>query len=56
MSRVEGPLAIAAVSAVVGGAIDLDGFHRAAIVTAALMVLGGAASFLGIRNHLSRAD
>lgn len=56
VSRVAGLLAIAAVSAVVGGAIDLDGFHRAAIVTAALMVLGGAASFLGIRNHLSRAD
>lgn len=56
VSRVAGLLAIAAVSAVVGGALDLDGFHRAAIVTAALMVLGGAASFLGIRNHLSRAD
>jgi EmrB/QacA subfamily drug resistance transporter len=56
VSRVAGLLAIAAVSAVVGGSLDLDGFHRAAIVTAALMLLGAAASFLGIRNHLSRTD
>ncbi|MBB3156563.1 EmrB/QacA subfamily drug resistance transporter [Microbacterium proteolyticum] len=56
VSRVAGLLAIAAVSAVVGGSLDLDGFHRAAIVTAALMLLGAAASFVGIRNHLSRTD
>jgi EmrB/QacA subfamily drug resistance transporter len=56
VSRVAGLLAIAAVSAVVGGSLDLDGFHRAAVVTAALMLLGAAASFLGIRNHLSRTD
>ncbi|MEV7875063.1 MFS transporter [Microbacterium sp. NPDC089188] len=56
VSRVAGLLAIAAVSAVVGGSLDLDGFHRAAIFTAALMALGAAASFLGIRNRLSRQD
>lgn len=56
VSRVAGLLAIAAVSAVVGGSLDLDGFHRAAVFTAALMVLGGAAAFFGIRNHLSRQD
>lgn len=56
VSRVAGLLAIAAVSAVVGGSLDLDGFHRAAIFVAVLMVLGAATSFLGIRNHLSRAD
>ncbi|OZD55461.1 MFS transporter [Rhodococcus sp. 06-1477-1B] len=56
VSRVAGLLAIAAVSAVVGGSLDLDGFHRAAVVTASLMVLGAAAAFLGIRNHLSRQD
>ncbi|WZH37003.1 MAG: MFS transporter [Microbacterium enclense] len=56
VSRVAGLLAIAAVSAVVDGSLDLDGFHRAAMFTAVLMVLGGAASFLGIRNHLSRRD
>ncbi|MCT2087226.1 MFS transporter [Microbacterium enclense] len=56
VSRVAGLLAIAAVSAVAGGALDLDGFHRAAIFTAVLMALGAATSFLGIRNHLSRRD
>jgi len=56
VSRVAGLLAIAAVSAVVGGSLDLDGFHRAAVFTAVLMVLGAAASFVGIRDHLSRRD
>ncbi len=56
VSRVAGLLAIAAVSAVVGGSLDLDGFHRAAIFVAVLMVFGATASFLGIRNQLSRAD
>lgn len=55
VSRVAGLLAIAAVSAVAGGALDLDGFHRAALVTAALMALGGVASFLGIRNRTQAA-
>lgn len=53
VSRVAGLLAIAAISVVVGGTLDLDGFHRAAFVTAALMALGGAASFLGIRNRVA---
>ncbi len=56
VSRVAGLLAIAAVSAVVGGSLDLEGFHRAAIFAAVLMLSGAAASFLGIRNHLSRRD
>lgn len=56
VSRVAGLLAIAAVSAVVGGSLDLDGFHRAAIFVAVLMVFGATASFLGIRNQVSRAD
>ncbi len=56
VARVAGLLAIAAVSAVVGGSLDLDGFHRAAVVTAALMGVGAVAAFLGIRNSLSRQD
>ena len=56
VSRVAGLLAIAAVSAIAGGALDLDGFHRTAIFTAVLMALGAATSFFGIRNHLSRQD
>lgn len=50
VARVAGLIAIALVATIVGGTLDLDGFHRAAIVTAALMIAGGIASFLGIRN------
>jgi EmrB/QacA subfamily drug resistance transporter len=56
VSRIAGLLSIAAVSTVAGGALNLDGFHRTAIFTAVLMLLGAATSFLGIRNHLSRRD
>lgn len=50
VARVAGLIAIALLATIVGGALDLDGFHRAAIVTAALMIAGGITSFLGIRN------
>ncbi|WP_040569071.1 MFS transporter [Microbacterium yannicii] len=50
VSRVAGLVTIAALATIVGGTLDLDGFHRAAIVTAALMIAGGITSFLGIRN------
>ena len=50
VARVAGLVAIALLATIVGGALDLDGFHRAAIVTAALMIAGGITSFLGIRN------
>jgi len=41
---------VAALAAITGGALDLVGFHRAAIVTAALLVIGGVVSLVGIRN------
>ncbi len=50
VARVAGLIAIALLATIVGGTLDLDGFHRAAIVTAALMFAGGITSFLGIRN------
>ncbi|MCP2635392.1 MFS transporter [Microbacterium sp. HD4P20] len=50
VARVAGLVAIAALAAIVGGSLDLDGFHRAAIVTAVLMIAGGITSFFGIRN------
>jgi EmrB/QacA subfamily drug resistance transporter len=50
VARVAGLLAVAMLAAITGGSLDLDGFHRAAIVTAALLAIGGIASFLGIRN------
>ncbi len=56
VARVAGLIAIALLATIVGGALDLDGFHRAAIVTAVLMIAGGVASFLGIRNPDSSRD
>lgn len=56
VARVAGLIAIALLATIVGGALDLDGFHRAAIVTAALMIAGGITSFLGIRNPQTDAE
>lgn len=53
VSRIAGLVAIAAVGTIVGGTLDLDGFHRAAIVVAGLMIAGGVVSWLGIRNRQS---
>lgn len=50
VARVAGLVAIAAVAAVIGGSLDLDGFHRSAVLTAALLAIGGIASLIGIRN------
>ncbi|HQG70366.1 MAG TPA: MFS transporter, partial [Rhodoglobus sp.] len=35
---------------IIVGKLDVDGFHRVLIVTAALLILGGLVSFVGIRN------
>lgn len=50
VSRVAGLLVIAVLAAIVGGTLDLDGFHRAAIVTGILFAGGALASWFGIRN------
>lgn len=51
VSRVAGLIVIAMIAVIVGGdSVDLDGFHRAAIVTAVLMFAGGLVSLAGIRN------
>jgi EmrB/QacA subfamily drug resistance transporter len=51
VSRVAGLIVIAMIAVIVGGdSIDLNGFHRAAIVTAVLMIAGGLVSLAGIRN------
>ena len=55
VSRVAGLLVVAMLSALVGGALDLDGFHNAAWATAALLVLGGVVSWIGIRRNPSEA-
>lgn len=50
VARVAGLLAIAALAAIAGGAVDLAGFHRTAWTTAALLVAGAIVSALGVRN------
>ncbi|WP_102194264.1 MFS transporter [Microbacterium aurantiacum] len=57
VARVAGLLVVALLSTIVGGALDLDGFHNAAWVTAALLALGGIVSWIGIRrNPVEAAD
>ncbi|MDF2558742.1 MAG: transporter [Microbacterium sp.] len=51
VSRVAGLLVVAMLSTIVGGTLDLDGFHNAAWVTAALLVVGGVVSWIGIRRN-----
>ncbi len=51
VARVAGLLIVAMLSTIVGGTLDLDGFHNAAWVTAALMALGGVVSWIGIRRN-----
>lgn len=50
VSRVAGLVGIAMVGVLVGGKLDLDGFHRVLIATALLLITGGAVSAIGIRN------
>ena len=56
VARVAGLVTIAALAAIVGGELDLEGFHRAAIVTAVMMIVGGLVSWAGIRNRDVSAD
>ncbi|MEW1835280.1 MFS transporter [Microbacterium sp. NPDC079995] len=50
VSRIAGLVVIAILAVIIGGSLDLDGFHRSAWVTAILMAAGGVVSFLGIRR------
>ena len=50
VSRVAGLIATAMIGVIVAGTLDVDSFHRVIIVTAALLILGGVVSFVGIRN------
>jgi EmrB/QacA subfamily drug resistance transporter len=56
VSRIAGLVVIAVLATIVGGTLDLDGFHRAAIVTAVLLVAGALVAFLGIRTPREAAD
>ncbi len=50
VARVAGLLPIATLAALTGGALDLTGFHRAAVATAVLLTVGGLVALVGIRN------
>ncbi len=50
ISRVAGLIAVAMIGTVIGGSLDLDGFHRACLVVAGLLAVGGVVSWLGIRD------
>lgn len=56
IARVAGLLVIAVLAFITGGALDLDGFHRAVIVTAVLVAVGGLVSWAGIRNRMPEHD
>jgi EmrB/QacA subfamily drug resistance transporter len=53
VSRIAGLIAIAMVGTIVGGALDLDGFHRGLVVCAVLFVVGGVVSWVGIRRPVA---
>ncbi|TDE92734.1 MFS transporter [Occultella glacieicola] len=50
ISRVAGLVAVAMVGTIVGGMLDLAGFYRGLVVSALLMGVGAAFSFIGIRT------
>ncbi|MBS1907001.1 MAG: MFS transporter, partial [Actinobacteria bacterium] len=50
VSRVAGLLVVAMLSTIVGGALDLAGFHSATWVTASLFAVGGIVAWIGIRR------
>jgi EmrB/QacA subfamily drug resistance transporter len=51
VARVAGLLGIAFIGLVVGDRLDVAGFHRAALVTAGLLAIGGIISAIGITNR-----
>ncbi len=53
VSRVAGLVAIAFLGLVIGSQVDVGGFHRTIILTAALLALGGIVSLIGIQNSKS---
>ena len=50
VARVAGLVLTAMIGIIAGGELDLEGFQRAVVVTAGLLIAGGVVSFLGIRD------
>lgn len=55
ISRVAGLIAVAMIGPLIGGSLDLDGFHLACLVVSGLLAAGGVISWLGIRDS-ARAE
>jgi len=51
VSRIAGLVTVACTGLIVGSRLDLEGFHRAVVLSAALLVVGAAVSFVGIRKQ-----
>lgn len=55
VARIAGLLATAAIGTIIGGSLDVDGFHRSILVTAGLLFIGGAISAFGIQNRSNKS-
>ncbi|WP_157156976.1 MULTISPECIES: MFS transporter [unclassified Diaminobutyricimonas] len=55
IARVAGLIAIAFLGFITGPELDVAGFQRGLIVTAVLFLIGGAISFIGIRNPVKQS-
>ena len=51
IARIAGLIAIAMLGVIVGAELDSAGFHRGVLVTAALLIVGGLVSAVGISNR-----
>ncbi|MCU1534160.1 MAG: transporter [Glaciihabitans sp.] len=55
VARVAGLIAIAFIGLIIGQTLDVDGFYRVILVTAALLIIGGVVSAIGIQNPKAAA-
>jgi EmrB/QacA subfamily drug resistance transporter len=55
VARIAGLIVIACAGIIIGPTFDVAGFHRALVVTAVLLILGGVVSWGGIRNSQVKA-
>jgi EmrB/QacA subfamily drug resistance transporter len=55
VARIAGLVAIAGIGLVTGPSLNVSAFHRGIIFTAFLLFLGGAVSWVGIRNAVPRS-